>query len=68
MWHWADTVLTLATQAFPSVSGFLVYAIPMLCYGAEDRDTGLYALDGEPKTIEQTVDKMQYNQHSSPQS
>ncbi|XP_056003459.1 uncharacterized protein LOC130046578 [Ostrea edulis] len=62
--HWADRVLTLATQAFPSVPDVHTHAIPRLCYGAEDRDAGLYALDGQPKTVEEAVDRMQYYQHS----
>ncbi|XP_056017426.1 uncharacterized protein LOC130053844 [Ostrea edulis] len=62
--HWADRVLTLATQAFPAVLDVHVYAIPRLCYGAEDRDAGLNALDGQPKTVEEAVDRMQYYQHS----
>jgi hypothetical protein len=39
-------------------------AVTRLCYGAEDGDAGLYALDGHPKTVEEAVDRMQYYQHS----
>jgi hypothetical protein len=35
-----------------------------LCYGAEDRDTRLYAVNGQPRTVEQVMDSMQYFQHS----
>jgi hypothetical protein len=35
-----------------------------LCYGAEDRNAGLYALDGKPRAVEQAVDRMQYYVHS----
>jgi hypothetical protein len=35
-----------------------------LCYRAEDRDAGLYALDSQSRTVEQAVDRMQYYQHS----
>jgi hypothetical protein len=62
--QWADRVLTLATQAFPAAPDIHTHAIPRLCYGAEDRDAGLYALDGQPGTVEQAVDRMQYYQHS----
>ncbi|XP_062615272.1 uncharacterized protein LOC134277010 [Saccostrea cucullata] len=62
--QWADRVLTLATRAFPSVPDVHTHAIPRLCYGAEDRDAGLYALDGHPRTVEEAVECMQYYQHS----
>jgi hypothetical protein len=61
--QWADRVLTLATQAFPAAPDVHTHAIPRLCYGTEDRDAGLYALDGQPKKVEQAVDRMQYFQH-----
>ena len=41
--QWPDRVLTLATRAFPDVHA---QAIPRLCYGAEDKDAGMYAQDG----------------------
>jgi hypothetical protein len=62
--QWANRMLTLATQAFPAAPDIHTHAIPQLCYGAEDRDAGLYALDGQPRTVEQAVDRMQYYQHS----
>ena len=50
----------------PSLQHPDVYAqaIPSLCYGAEDMDAGMYALDGQPKTVEEAVDRMQFFQHS----
>ena len=62
--QWSDRVLTLATRAFPQLPDVHTQAIPRLCYGAEDREAGLYALDGQPKTVEEAVDRMQYFQHS----
>ena len=57
-------MLTLATRAFCQLPNVHVQAIPRLCYGANDKDTGMYALDGQPKTVEEAVDHMQYYQHS----
>lgn len=57
-------MLTLATRAFPQLPDVHAQAIPRLCYGAEDREAGLYTLDGQPKTMEEAVDHMQYFQHS----
>lgn len=37
---------------------------PCLCYGAKDVDAGLYALDGNPKTVEEALDRMHCYQHS----
>lgn len=62
--EWADRVLTLATRAFPQLPDIQTQAIPRLCYGAEDVDAGLHALDGSPKTVEEALDRMQYYQHS----
>lgn len=53
-----DRILTLATYAFPGVPDIHVFAIPRLCFGAEDQDAGLHALDGQPKTVEEAVDRM----------
>ena len=55
---------TLATRAFPQLPDLHAQAIPGLCYRAEDKDAGLYALDGQPKTVEEAVDRMQFFQHS----
>ena len=33
-------------------------------HGAGDKDAGMYALDGQPKTGEEAVDRMQFYQHS----
>ena len=41
--QWSDWVLTLATRAFPQLPDVHAQAIPRLCYGAEDRDAGMYA-------------------------
>lgn len=38
------------------------YAIPCLCFGAEDQDVGLHALYGQPKTVDEAVDRMLYYQ------
>lgn len=62
--QWSDRVLTLATRAFPQLPDVHTQAIPRLCYGAEDREAGLYALDGQPKTVDEAVDRMQFYQHS----
>lgn len=35
-----------------------------MCFGAEDVDAGLYTLDGNPKTVEEALDRMQFYQHS----
>lgn len=62
--EWADRVLVLATRAFPQLPDIHTHAIPRLCFGAEDVDAGLYALDGNPKTVEEALDRMQFYQHS----
>lgn len=61
---WADRELTLATRAFPQLPDIHTQVIPRLCYGAEDFDAGLHALDGSPKTVEEALNRMQYYQHS----
>ena len=55
---------TLATLAFHQLPDVHAQAIPGLCYGTEDRDVGIYALDGQPKRVEGAVDRMQFFQHS----
>ena len=62
--QWSDRVLTLATRAFPQLPDVRAQAIPRLCFGAEDKDAGMYALDGQPKTVEEAVDRIQFYQHS----
>ena len=62
--QWSDRVLTLATRAFLQLPDVHAQAIPRLCYGAKDEDAGMYALDGQPKTVEEAVDRMQCYQHS----
>ena len=57
-------MLTLAIRAFPQLPDVHAQAIPRLCCGAEDKDAGMYALDGQPKTVEEAVDRMQFYQHS----
>ena len=57
-------VHTLATRAYPQLPDVHAQAIPQLCYGAEDKDAVMYALDGQPKTVEEAVDRMQFYQHS----
>jgi hypothetical protein len=34
------------------------------CFGAEDNDAGLYVFDGQPKTVEEAVDRKEYFQHT----
>ena len=34
-------------------------AIPRLCYGAEDKDAGMYTLGGQSKTVKEAVNRMQ---------
>ena len=46
--QWSDQVLTLATRAFPQLPNLHAQAIPRLCYGAEDKDAGMHALEGQP--------------------
>ena len=48
--QWSDRILTLATRAFHQLPDVHVPAIARLCYGAEDKDAGMYALEGQPKT------------------
>ena len=48
----------------PSAPRRACQAIPRLCYGAEDKDAGMYSLDGQPKMVEEAVDRMQFLQHS----
>ena len=62
--QWSDRVPTLATRAFPQLPDLHAQAIPKLCYGAQDKDAGMYALDGQSKTVEEAVDCMQFFQHS----
>ena len=62
--QWSNRVLTLAIRAFPQLQDLHAQAIPRLCYGAEDKDAGMYFLDGQPKTVEEAVDRMQFFQHS----
>ena len=62
--QWSDRVLTLATRAFPQLMDVHAQAIPGLCYRAEDKDAEMYALEGQPKTVEEAVDRMQFFQHS----
>ena len=61
--QWSDRVLTLATRAFPQLPDVHAQAIPRLCYEAEDKDAGMYALEGQPKTVEEAVDRMQFFKH-----
>lgn len=51
----------MATRAFPQLPDVHTQAIPRLCYGAEDREAGL---DGQPKTVDEAVDRMQFYRHS----
>lgn len=58
--QWADRILAFATYAFPGVPDVYVYAIPCLCFGAEDQHAGLHAHDCQPKTVEEALDRMLY--------
>ena len=60
----ADRVLTLDSRAFPKFPDVHGQVIPRLCYGAEDKDAGMYAIDTQPKTVEEAVDCMQFYQNS----
>ena len=62
--QWSDRVLTLATRAFPQLPNMHAQAILRLCHGAEDKDAGMYAPNGQPKTVEEAVDLMHFFQHS----
>ena len=59
--QWSHRVLTLATRAFPQLPDVHAHAIPRLYYRAEDKDAGMYALEGQPKTVEDAVDRMQFS-------
>ena len=54
-----------ATLALPQLPHVHSHAIPRLCYRAEDKDAGMYTLDGQPKMVKEAVDWMQFFQHSS---
>ena len=41
-----------------------VHAQTRLCYGSWDKDARMYALDCQPKTVEEAVGQMQFFQHS----
>ena len=56
--QWSDRVLTMVTRAFPQLPDVYAQAIPRLYYRAEDKDAGMYALDGHPKTVEEVVDQI----------
>lgn len=43
---------------------FTLRLYPPCVTGAEDREAGLYALDGQPKTVDEAVDRMQFYRHS----
>jgi hypothetical protein len=32
--------------------------VTRVCFGEEDRDAGLYAFDGQPKTVEEAIDRI----------
>lgn len=51
-------------HAYSQLPDIYVQIIPHLCNGAENQEEDLYALDGNPKMVEKTVNKMQYFQHS----
>ena len=53
---WSDRVLTLATRSFPSLPDVHVQAIPRLCYGADAKDSRMYALDCQSKKMEEVMD------------
>ena len=45
--QWSDRLLTLATLAFPQLPDVHAQANPRLCYRAENKNAGMYALDGQ---------------------
>ena len=55
----SDWVLTLATRSFPYLPDVHAQAIPRLCYGAEDKDAGMFTLGGQSKTVKEAVNRMQ---------
>lgn len=57
-------MLALAIRAFPSAPDAHALVIVRLCFVVEDRDADLYVLGGRPKTVEETMDRMQYYQNS----
>ena len=56
-------MLTIDTRAFPKFPDVHGQVIPRLCYGAEDKDAGMYAIDTQPKPVEGAVDCMQFYQN-----
>lgn len=62
--QWADHILTLAVHTFQYVPDVHAHVIVRLCFVVNDRDAGLYALDGRPKTVEKSMNRMQYYQHT----
>ena len=53
--------LTGYSSRLPGPSLSSLTSIPWLCYMGEDRDAGMYALDGQPKTEDEAVDRMQFS-------
>ena len=61
--QWYDPLLTLATRAFPQLPYVHAQVIPQLCYVAGDKDAEMYAIDGQPKRVEEEVDRIQFYQN-----
>jgi hypothetical protein len=62
--QWADRILLLTLRAFPTLANLHTQAVTRLCFRVEDGDEGFYALDGQPKTVEEAVDRMEYFKHT----
>jgi hypothetical protein len=59
-----DHILLLTVRAFTTLADVHPQAVTLLCFGAEDRKSGLYALDGQSKNVEEAVDRMERFQHT----
>ncbi len=63
---WADRVVSLAMKAYPDLTDNQIYrqAILRVCQGCSDRGAGHYAINMRPATMEDTVDKIRWFQHT----
>lgn len=53
----------LGYSRLPPATGCSLSGYPRLCYVAEDREADLYALDGQPKTVNEAIGRMQFYQY-----
>ncbi len=63
---WADRVVSLAMSAYPDLTDNQIYrqAILRVCQGCSDRRAGHYAINMRPVTLEDTLDKIRWFQHT----